>query len=173
MCVSLRTLTCGQPCMYEQRVSVVWREKVSSQKGANFLCTHFIEITKDVYSNSSYQVKTQEGLTNPIIRGKGVIQDCPWSVIVFEQGIYKWLRWIESEYPPLHRPNPVQGYVDDVGMMAIEDKKFEYMATKTTGFLDYSGMDAKPRKCAVSCMCIWVMTVTYQTQPIICNVLDL
>ena len=25
----------------------------------------FIEITKDVYSNSSYQVKTQEGLTNP------------------------------------------------------------------------------------------------------------
>ena len=36
MCVSLRTLTCGQPCMYEQRVSVVWREKVSSQKGANF-----------------------------------------------------------------------------------------------------------------------------------------
>ena len=111
----------------------------------------FIEITKNVYSNSLYQVKTQEGLTNPIIRGKGVIQGCPWSVIVFEQGIDKWLRWIESDYPPLHRPNPVQGYVDDVGMMAIEDKKFESMATKTTGFLDYSGMDAKPRKCAVSC----------------------
>ena len=64
----------------------------------------FIEITKDVYSNSSYQVKTQEGLTNPIIRGKGVIQGCPWSVIVFEQGIDKWLRWIESDYPPTSSP---------------------------------------------------------------------
>ena len=51
-----------------------------------------IDVTKDVYTDSSFQLVTSNGLTDKIVRGKGIIQGCPWSVIAFIQGIDAWLR---------------------------------------------------------------------------------
>ena len=110
----------------------------------------FLRLTKDIYTDSTFQVKTSNGITAPITRGKGIIQGCPWSVIVFEQGIDKWLRWIEKPYAETHIPNPTQGYVDDVSTAAKTEPEFVTMADKTTRFLNYAGMEAKPRKCAAS-----------------------
>ncbi|KAL8596174.1 hypothetical protein ACOMHN_021214 [Nucella lapillus] len=51
-----------------------------------------VDITRDIYSGSSFQVKTAAELTTSI--QKGIIQGCPWSIVVFEQSIDKWLHWI-------------------------------------------------------------------------------
>ena len=109
----------------------------------------FINITADVYNNSTFQVKTACGLTQPIKRQRGVIQGCPWSIIIFEQGIDQWLRYVESDYPRGH-PSPIRGYVDDVLMIADSIEEMKTMTDKTTEFLNYTGMEAKPSKCAVT-----------------------
>ena len=108
-----------------------------------------ISITKDIYTESTFQVKTARGLTKPITRGRGIIQGCPWSVLIFEQGIDKWLRWIEQGSPAASSPNPVQGYVDDVDMTATSEADAQAAAAKTCRFMTHSGMEVKHRKCAV------------------------
>ena len=52
-----------------------------------------IQLTKDIYTDSTFQVDTNSGLTDSIVRHRGIIQGCPYSVIAFEQGIDIWLRW--------------------------------------------------------------------------------
>ena len=108
-----------------------------------------IDITRDIYTDSTFQVKTANGLAKPITRGKGIIQGCPWSVILFEQGIDKWLRWIEHSHPNPCAPNPVQGYVDDVDMTATNEAVIQEAMDKTDQFMTYSGMEVKHRKCAI------------------------
>ena len=108
-----------------------------------------IAITRDIYTQSTFQVKTATGLTKPITRGKGIIQGCPWSVIIFEQGIDKWLRWIEQSHAHPSLPNPVQGYVDDVDVTATNHDDIQAAADKTDRFMRYTGMEVKHRKCAV------------------------
>ena len=102
-----------------------------------------------MYSGSQFRVKTAHGLTKPIYRQKGIVQGCPWSVIVFEQGIDKWLRWADSEYTRLQNPCPVQGYVDDVSLVAKSEKELVAMAKKTERFMDVACMQVKHRKCAI------------------------
>ena len=80
-----------------------------------------LEIIRDIYTDSTFQVKTASGLTKPITRGKGIIQGCQWSVIISEQGMHKWLRWTEQGHTTPCTPNPVQGYVDDVDMIASNE----------------------------------------------------
>jgi len=109
----------------------------------------YIDITKDIYSNSPFQVKTSSGLTKPIKRQRGIIQGCPWSVIAFEQGVDKWLRCIDNCYERNHYPTPVQGYVDDVSLTAKSDSEIKKMALITDHFMNESGMEVKHRKCAV------------------------
>ena len=67
-----------------------------------------VDITRDIYSSSTFQVKTAGGLTKPLQRGTGIVQGCPWSVVVFEQGVDKRLRWVHtpitlSQFPIWHR----------------------------------------------------------------------
>lgn len=107
-----------------------------------------ISITRDIYQGSTFQVKTSSGLTKPITRHKGIIQGCPWSVIIFEQGIDKWLRWIEQGSTRTSSPNPIQGYVDDVDMAATNENEIQVAAEKTNRFMNYCGMEVKHRKCA-------------------------
>ena len=40
-----------------------------------------IDLTRDIYTDSSFLVKTNGSVTRPISRHRGVIQGCPWSVI--------------------------------------------------------------------------------------------
>lgn len=109
----------------------------------------FVNITKDVYTGSTFQIKCSSGLTDIIQRGKGIIQGCPWSVIVFEQGIDKWLRWLSQPYDDDHTPVPAQGYVDDVSFHVTKEAEAHVMASKTSQFVNYVGMEAKQRKCAI------------------------
>ncbi|MCP3851749.1 MAG: hypothetical protein GY694_16165 [Gammaproteobacteria bacterium] len=66
----------------------------------------FLRLTEDIYNNSTFQVKTDRGITAPITRGKGIIQGCPYSVLAFEVGIDKWLRWVDATCVP-RAPNPL------------------------------------------------------------------
>ncbi|KAL8623976.1 hypothetical protein ACOMHN_047196 [Nucella lapillus] len=104
------------------------------------------DITRNIYSGSSFQVKTAAWLTSPIQRGKGIIQGCPWSVVVFEQGIDKWLRWMEQPYPPASIPNPVLGYMDDVCASSTSEAGIAEAVRKTGQFMDTTGMEVKHRK---------------------------
>jgi hypothetical protein len=94
-------------------------------------------------------VKTSEGFTQPINRHRGVVQGCPWSLICFEQGIDPWLRWIDGNSPPTQIPAPVQGYVDDVSTTNKSEPQLHDVAKKTDGFVNYTGMEVKHRKCAI------------------------
>ena len=74
---------------------------------------------------------------------------CPWSLICFEQGIDPWLRWIDGNSPPTQIPAPVQGYVDDVSTTNKSEPQLHDVAKKTDGFVNYTGMEVKHRKCAI------------------------
>ena len=107
----------------------------------------FIKLTKYIYDSSTFQIKTSKGITGPIPRHKGIIQGCPYSVLAFEIGIDKWLRWIDV--PTRVSPAPVQGYVDDVLYTATDLLGFKEMANKTDSFMNNTGMEIKHRKCAI------------------------
>ena len=109
----------------------------------------YVELTKNIYDNSSFQVQTSNGLTSHIIRGKGIIQGCPWSVIAFEQGIDRWLRWVDYEYNHSHVHCPIQASVDDVCLMTNLEKNLKTMTKKSESFLTYTGMEVKHPKCAI------------------------
>ena len=109
---------------------------------------YVIDLTRDIYNGSTFQVKTGQGITDNIPRHRGIIQGDPWSVICFEQGIDTWLRWMDDK-PPTHLPCPVQGYVDDVGTIATTEKDELEMARKSGMYMDTTGLEAKHRKCAV------------------------
>ena len=80
------------------------------------------DILQDIYSECTFQVKYGKCLTATIRREKGVFQGDPFSLIVFEQGIDKWLRIVEQLYPDIAQtPNPIQVYVDDVDMVATSE----------------------------------------------------
>eukprot|EP00745_Piridium_sociabile_P024546 TRINITY_DN38897_c0_g1_i6.p1 TRINITY_DN38897_c0_g1~~TRINITY_DN38897_c0_g1_i6.p1 ORF type:complete len:597 (-),score=89.74 TRINITY_DN38897_c0_g1_i6:48-1838(-) len=82
-----------------------------------------------------------------VIMSLVVIQGCPWSVIVFEQGIDKWLRWIEHPYQATGLPVPVQGYVDDVSASGTSQPQIAEATRKTDEFM--TAMELKHRKCGV------------------------
>ena len=107
----------------------------------------FIRLTRDIYRNSTFQVKTERGITVPITREKGIIQGCPYSVLAFEVGIDKWLRWIDMTSVPRAPNPPIQGFVDDVINMSKNNYTFIGMFDKTEKFIDATGMEAKQRKC--------------------------
>ena len=75
-----------------------------------------VNLTKDIYTNSYFKVESESGYTDFIHRQRGIIQGCPHSVIVFEQGIDIWLRWMMGGNNVVSIPNPVQGYVDDIAL---------------------------------------------------------
>ena len=104
----------------------------------------FVNITRDIYKDSCFKVRTQSGETGIIQRTKGIIQGCPWSIIAFEQSLDKWLRWIDAGV------GSIQGYVDDVVFHTRSLSDLETVCQQTTEFLDYTHMEAKPAKCAVS-----------------------
>ncbi len=106
------------------------------------------DLTRDIYNGSSFQLVTSKGLTKPIVRKKGIIQGCPWSVIVFEQGIDMWLRYATVNTPEIQIPNPIQGYVDDVSLCSTSVDEMTRMVKKTEEFMQYTGMSVKHRKCA-------------------------
>ena len=109
----------------------------------------FLRLTQDIYRNSTFQVKTERGITVPITRGKGIIQGCPYSVLAFEVGIDKWLRWVDVTSIPRAPNPPIQGFVDDVITMSKNNYTFAGMFDKTEQFIDATGMAAKQRKCAI------------------------
>ena len=104
----------------------------------------FVNITRDIYKDSCFKVRTQSGETGIIQRTKGIIQGCPWSIIASEQSLDKLLRWIDAGV------GSIQGYVDDVVFHTRSLSDLETVCQQTTEFLDYTHMEAKPAKCAVS-----------------------
>ena len=108
-----------------------------------------LKLTRDIYTGSSFVVKTCGSVTRPVSRMRGIIQGDPYSVICFEQTIDPWLRWIDNNSPPTRLPAPIQGYVDDVSLSTDSENELEIMAIKTEIFIDAAGMKVKHRKCAI------------------------
>jgi len=108
-----------------------------------------IDITKDIYTDSTFQVQTRGALTPKITRARGIIQGCPWSAIAFIQALDPWIRWLDQPSVPNSLLVPCQAYMDDICMSAGEEESIKEMMTKTEMFLDYCGMQVKHPKCAV------------------------
>ena len=108
-----------------------------------------VDITRDIYTGSTFQVKTSGGFTESIARHRGIVQGCPWSLICFEQGIDPWLRWIDEGSPPTQIPAPIQGYVDDVSTTSKTEPHLQEVARKTDSFANFTGTEVKHRKCAI------------------------
>ena len=111
--------------------------------------SHIVDITKDIYTHSTFQVQTKGAPTPKITRSKGIVQGCPWSAIAFIQALDPWIRWMEQPYPPSTQPTPCQAYMDDVCMSAEEEVDIVEMMHKTEEFMNYTGMEVKHAKCAL------------------------
>ena len=105
-------------------------------------------LTKEIYTGSSFRIRTKNGLSDVVVRRKGIIQGDPWSVILFEQGIDRWLRGIQSLATEETNPTGF-GYVDAVNMRSNNRKTGDEMLSRTADFLDFTGMQVKHRKCAI------------------------
>ena len=79
---------------------------------------------------------------------KGIIHGDPWSVILFEQGIDRWLRGIQSLATEETNPTGF-GYVDHINVRSNNKKTGDEILSRTAGFLDFAGMQVKHRKCAI------------------------
>ena len=66
-----------------------------------------VNLTSNIYNNSTFPVETKYGLTEPILRQRGIIQGCPYSVVAFEQGIDIWLRYLNENSAKPSVPNQV------------------------------------------------------------------
>ena len=108
-----------------------------------------IDITRDIYTHSTFQVQTRGLLTRKITRARGIIQGCPWSAIAFVQSLDPWIRWLEQSLPPNSLPAPCQAYMDDGCMSSTQETDIHEMMQKTEQFLQYSGMEVKHAKCAL------------------------
>ena len=108
-----------------------------------------IQITGDIYTNSTFQLVTAKGLTPKVTRHKGIIQGCPWSVIAFIQAMDPWIRWVSCQYNVPCGPNPCQAYIDDVDMVTTSEDEMHEMIDRTDKFMTYTGMAVKHRKCAL------------------------
>ena len=116
------------------------------------LCNYpaeIVDITRDIYTDSTFQLITAQGLTPKVTRHKGIIQGCPWSVIAFIQAMDPWIRWVSCPYNVPCGPNPCQAYIDDVDMIATTEDEKVSMIEKTDIFMTYTGMKVKHRKCAL------------------------
>ena len=105
-------------------------------------------LTKEIYTGSSFRIRTKNGLSDVVVRRKGIIQGDPWSVILFEQGIDRWLRGIQSLATEETNPTGF-GYVDDLNMRSNNKKTGDEILSRTADFLDFTGMQVKHRKCAI------------------------
>ena len=110
-----------------------------------------IQITQNIYTNSTFSILTRTNTTEKITRQRGIIQGCPWSAIAFIQALDPWIRWTEepSIGQPLALAPACQAYMDDVCLIGYSAEPIRDMAQKTETFLNYTGMEAKPAKCAV------------------------
>ena len=108
-----------------------------------------IDITSDIYTDSTFQVQTRGSLTRKIIRERGIIQGCPWSAIAFVQALDPWLRWLERSQPLSSLPAPCQAYMDDICMSSTQEAEIHDMLRKTGEYLQYAGMEVKHAKCAL------------------------
>lgn len=109
---------------------------------------HVIDITQDVYTNSTFQVQARGTLTPRITRHRGIVQGCPWSAIAFIQALDPWIRWMEQPFAPDAFPTPCQAYMDDVCATAHNSRDISEMVEKTEAFLNHTGMEVKHKKCA-------------------------
>ena len=109
---------------------------------------HIIDITADVYTDSTFQVLCGETLSPKITRHRGIIKGCPWSAIAFIQALDPWIRWMEHPFHIDSFPTPCQAYMDDVCVSAHHVKDIREMVTKTETFLNYTGMEVKHTNCA-------------------------
>ena len=105
-------------------------------------------LTKKIYMGSSFRIRTKNGLSDVVVCRKGIIQGDPWSVILFEQGIDRWLRGVQSLATEETNPTGF-GYVDDVNMRSNNKKIGDEILSRTADFLDFTGMQVKHRKCAI------------------------
>ena len=105
-------------------------------------------LTKEIYMGSSFRIRTKNGLSGVVMHRKGIIQGDPWSVILFEQGIDRWLRGVQSLATEETNPTGF-GYVDDVNMRSKNKKIRDKILSRTADSLDFTGMQVKHRKCAI------------------------
>ena len=68
------------------------------------------------------------------------MQGCPWSVIVFQQGIENWPQWTEHSFSTVTSPQPVRGYVDDVRASGTTKEQSTEAGRTTEDFLQSTGM---------------------------------
>ena len=116
-----------------------------------------INLTKDIYTNSTFQVDTNSGLTDPIVRHRGIFQGCPYSVIAVEQGIDKGLRWLCNGMQSSIL-NKVQGYVDDIVLATIDKASMAGMGSKTEYFLKGCRMGRSDK------VSLWYMSLLINTR---------
>lgn len=110
----------------------------------------FIDIIRDIYTDSFIQVICGDQLTKPIHLGVGIKTGCPWSAVNFIIAINSWLKWLEQCAPlDIKSPNPIQGFADDVLIASREERVITQMLLRTDAFLQWSGLEAKNTKCAV------------------------
>ena len=109
----------------------------------------YVELIEDMYKDSKFKVKCKSGYTELIERFRGIIQGDPISMDVFEQCVDIWIRWVINNIEQPSIPNPVQGYVDDVGMSTNNKQQLYIMCEKTTKFVELTGMNVKHSKCGL------------------------
>ena len=96
---------CMTVCMYADAFGSIDHQLMINSLHCYGYPDALVDLTSNIYNNSTFQVEKKYGLTEPILRQRGIIQGCPYSVIAFEQGIDIWLRYLNENSAVPSVPN--------------------------------------------------------------------
>ena len=112
----------------------------------------FITLSRDIYTDSSFRVKTSQGFTNNISQNKGVKQGCPLSPLLLNlaiQGMPLGLDECKAGYN-FADGNSLKylANADDLCIMAHTKKDIQDMIHKLEEFTNWADLQFNNTKCA-------------------------
>mgnify|MGYP001793177879 CR=1 FL=1 len=114
------------------------------------------EIVSDIYTSSTFQVRTCTGLSETISQESGVRQGCPLSAIIFNivmEGFIRGANACDDEHEYSFARHPSMGirilaYADDVALTASSRHGLQTLLDAMTDFANWAGLRFRPEKCA-------------------------
>ena len=112
----------------------------------------FIDVCDDIYTGSSYRVKSSKGLTNPIPLIRGVKQGCPLSPLLLNlvvQGLLAGLDTVDGGYMfNSHLCLNFLAYADDLCILGNSEEEIQKMICEIEKFCKWAQLVFNVDKCA-------------------------
>ena len=112
---------------------------------------NFLEICREIYTNSTHKVRNKEGLSDDIPVYRGIKQGCPWSPLLFNLVLEGIIPQIENSDGGYQFKGgccvKILVYADDICLIGQEKEDIQRSLDMLTKFTNWAGLTIKISKC--------------------------